>query len=241
MRRNINNQRGQVALIMVLIITVVGAIVVSFAGRVTSETRMQSILTDSSSAFLTAQSGLEEAMKKQTSVTNLDLSGKSYNVNLSEVGKDALVANEVSPGTAVEVVLTGGVGLTGVRVLWSSLTSKKATILVSVVGASSTRDFAYDTEGNNGFTKVTEGAAQEIAIGPTDNLVRVTVFGGAARVIVEPVGGLFPAQTLKYQSSGAVGLGNKQTVYGLEYEESKVNRLPEIFDYALFSYGSIIQ
>ena len=251
MRKLRNLQSGQVALIMVLIVTIISAIVVSLAGRVTSESRVQNIFTDSSRAFLAAQSGIEDALKKQSSVPATEINGNSYAVGLTEVGGSEMVSELMLSGTTMEIVLTGSVNLTGIKVYWSMTDTDKSSVLVSIVNPATMRDFAYDTEGKNGFTMAGAGGVfagvnytyktDEIGILSGDSLLRVTVYGGSSKVAVEPIGGNFPTQILKYKSSGSAGTGDKKVVYGLEYEESKAKKLPEIFDYALFSYGTIIQ
>ena len=52
---------GQIALILVLIMTVVGTAAISLAGRTVVETRVQEINVDSTQAMLAAEAGLEQA------------------------------------------------------------------------------------------------------------------------------------------------------------------------------------
>lgn len=248
---NKHKHRGQVALIMVLVMTIVSAIVISFAGRATVETRVQNMMTNSSKAFLTAQSGIENALQKKIDMNETLDEERSYNVVLSDDGKELILSNEVSPGTSIEVALEGGIGLTGLKIYWSSAESTNSALYISMVGDDSIKDYAYDTTGEKGFTKALIGGTlngvefehttAEIPVTGAEKIARITVFGSNTLLGVEPVGGTFPAQTLKIRSSSTVGQGDKKAAYGLQYEEAKFNKVPEVFDYAVFSYGSVAQ
>jgi len=243
---------GQVALVMVLIMTVVSAVVVSVAGRVTTETRIQQLSKDSSEAFLTAQSGLEEAVSRQESLNTTAVGeDRSYKVTLENIGQDGLLTDRVSAGSSIDIVLNGSASLQGVRIYWKSVTSSPSALFVSKVMDSSIVDLAYDTTGENGFTRVTSGGTlngvefthvtNQIDLDATVRRIRVFVYGGAAILGFQPVGDTLPVQVVSYKSEGSVGTGAETIRYGLNYEESRDKRTPEVFDYALFSYGSIIQ
>lgn len=243
---------GQVALVMVLIMTVVSAVVVSVAGRVTTETRIQQLSKDSSDAFLAAQSGLEEAVSRQESLntTTID-TDRSYKVTLENKGQEGLLTDRISSGTSIDIVLNASPSLQGIRVYWKSVTSSPSALFVSKITDDDIEDFAYDTTGENGFTLVSEGGTLNgveftHATNPIDLTVdvkrlRVSLYGGAAILGFQPIGDVLPVQVVSYKSEGVVGTGADTVRYGLNYEESRDKRTPEVFDYALFSYGSIIQ
>ena len=247
----IKTHSGQVALVMVLIMTVVSAVVVSVAGRTTNETRMQRLSKDSSDAFLTAQEGLEDALSKQTGVSNGIDTDKSYTVTLENKGQDGLLTEKMSPGTSMDIVLNASALLQGIKVYWRSATSTPVSILVSKISGDLVTETAYDTLGLNGFSQVSVGGTlsgvsfshvtPQIGIDSSVSRVRVTVFGESAFLGIEPVGDTLPVQTVSYKSEARVGSGDEKVKYGLLYEESKDKRTPEVFDYALFSFGTIIQ
>ncbi len=243
---------GQVALVMVLIMTVVSAVVVSVAGRVTTETRIQQLSKESSDAFLTAQSGLEEAISRQESLnTTLVGEDRSYKVTLENKGQDGLLTDRVSSGSSIDIVLNGSAALQGIKIYWKSTTSSPSALFVSKISDNQIIDMAYDTTGENGFTRVTANGTlngveftnvtDQISLDPTIKRVRVSVYGGPAILGFQPIGDILPVQIVSYKSEGTVGVGSQTVRYGLNYEESRDKRTPEVFDYALFSFGSIIQ
>jgi hypothetical protein len=247
---NKTNNRGQVALVMVLIMTVVSAVVVSVASRTTSETRIQRLSKDSSDAFLTAQAGLEEALSRQEAVSLSD-SDKSYTVTLNNTGQNGLLTDKISSGSSVDLVLNASPLLQGVKVYWKSANGLPVSLLITKYGNGQITDYAYDTLGVNGFTAAPFGGSlssssfpygtPQINIDTTITKVKVTVFGDSAFLGIEPIGDVLPIQTINYKSEASVGTGLSKVKYGLEYQEAKNAKVPEVFDYALFSLGTIIQ
>lgn len=243
--------KGQVALVMVLIMTVVSAVVVSVAGRTTEETKMQRLSKDSTDAFLTAQAGLEDAISKQAGVASEVGEDKSYVVVLENKGQEGVLTEKVSAGTSVDIALNASPLLEAVRIYWKSTSSSPSAILVSKFSPSLITELAYDTLGLNGFSQVSTGGVlsgtafpyvtPQIGLDTSITRVRVTVLGEAAFLGIEPIGDTLPVQTVSFKSEANVGLGNEKVKYGLLYEESKNAKTPEVFDYALFSFGSIIQ
>ena len=242
---------GQVALIMVLIMTVVSAVVVSVAARISSETNLQRQSKDSTEAFLTAQAGLEDAQSKKADVTGNLGGDKSYAVTLENKGQEGLLTDKIVPGTSLDIVLNGSQLLQAIKVYWKPATSSPSAILVTKLTSNAVADMAFDSLQANGFTKVTTNGVlsgvsfpyvtPQIAVDSTVTRVRITVYGAPAFLGIEPVGELLPIQTISYKSEANVGLSDEKIKYGLQYEESKNARTPEVFDYALFSMGTIIQ
>lgn len=242
--------RGQVALIMVLIMTVVSAVVVSIAGKTSNESNLQRLSKESEDAFLSAQEGLEDALARQSSVTSPP-GDKTYTVSLENLGQTGLLTEKVNSGTSVDVVMDSATMPQGFKIYWKPATASPSSILVSKISSSLITEVAYDTLGANGFTKVLSGGnlngsifpyvSPEISLDSTVLRVRVTVLGGSTFLGIEPVVGNLPIQTVSYKAESSVGSSNGKVKYGLVYEESKDSRTPEVFDYALFSLGSIIQ
>jgi len=246
------NDSGQAALVMVLIMTIISAAVISFAGRVTTEVRLQNMMTEGTNAFLVAQTGLEEAIQKKGAIDNVLTEGGSYEVAFGEEGMPGVMTDSLPPGSILEVVTSGGGGsLTGARVYWDSAGALPAAIFVTVDSGDVIQDYAYDTKGENGFVKVSSGGVlngvsfenmtPELPLYLNSKSIKIALFGSVAKIGVSPVGGMFPAQSLRYKSSSSVGQSDKKTRYGLEYEESAKGKIPEIFDYVMFSNGAIIQ
>ncbi|KKT30367.1 MAG: hypothetical protein UW16_C0012G0018 [Microgenomates group bacterium GW2011_GWC1_44_10] len=246
---------GQVALIVVLIMTVVSAMAVSVASRSTLETRIQQMNVENLEAQLTAQSGLENAVAKNQAISDGTLGdGKMYSVSLSDVGSTGISSETISAGEVFEVNLEGSVGVTGVKIYWKKAGgSSTPAIFVSDIRANQIVDYAYDINGSNGFTVAGAGGSIDgvtydyatsapIAIGNNSKKLRITVLGASALLGIEPIGGIFPAQTSKFRAIADVAATDQKVVrYGIEYIESKTDQLPSVFDNVLFSGGSIVQ
>jgi hypothetical protein len=246
---------GQVALVMVLIMTVVSAVAVSLAGRSTVDTRIQQMNVENTEALLTAQAGLEESIAKGIPVSGpLGVNGQ-YQVFLEERGSTGITSETINPGQVLEVNLEGVTDVSGIKIYWRAATAGGTpAIFVSDVRESGLIDYAFDTNGTGGFTTVVSGGSFagvnydyvtpspiSIAAGVSRKLV-ITVLGSAASLGVEPVGGELPSQVANYRAVGEVSSSTENTVkYGIEYDESKTDQLPPVFDYVLFSGGSISQ
>lgn len=245
---------GQVALIMVLIMTVISAVAVSMAGRATVETSVQEVDTQSSEAMLAASAGLEQASIAESNLSGVLETGKGFNVTVDTEGTNGVLSDKINPGQTLDVNLSGATGLTGVRVYWSPASSQdNPSLFISDVRTDRIVDYAYDSVGANGFTKVSSGGnlngtlfsyvipAPISLSAATEKELRIVVLGGAAFVGVEPIGGSLPPQTRTYRSVGSVERGDSSVKYGIEYKESATDEVPSVFDYALFASGSIIQ
>ncbi len=246
------NHSGQVALVMVLIMTVISAVAVSVAGRSTVETRVQQLNIDNTQAILTAQAGLEEAISQDSEVSGY-LGENQYTVTKGDVGADSITTDKIDTGESIEVNLEGAIGITGVKVYWKSAApGGNPAVFVTEIRADKGIDYAYDTDGTGGFTKIVAGGSLSgvsydyvtpvipVTVGTSIKL-RVTALVDAAIIGVEPVGGTLPAQSTDYKSVANLITGETTLKYGVEYIESKSDLLPTVFDYALFSNGSIVQ
>lgn len=242
--------KGQVALVLVLIMTVVSALAVSLASRSTIDTRIQQTESESSRALLFAQTGIEQLIMNPVAPTS-GAPDTSYYAVKSDVGSNSYEVGLVETGSAVEVNLVGAVNLTGFAVYWGPGSSGgQPAVLISLVESSGKMtDYAYDYGGLNGFTAAgagSEGYAKTSGTVPvTDAItkVRITVLGVPALLKVVPVGAgaLFPSQIKSIKSIGSVQSDSNKVKYGLQYDESSTDTIPAVFDYALFSGGSIIQ
>ena len=253
MKKNTLNQPGQVALIMVLIMTVVSAVAVSVASRSTVETRIQQMNIDNTQAILTAQAGLESAITKDSEVSGSLGTGKDYAVIVADNGSSAMTTEKTGVGETIEVNMVGASGVTGVKVYWKpAVAGEKPGIIVSELRSNKGIDFAYDPEGAGSFTQVLAGGSLSgisysyvtptiPVISGTTLKLRITVLGYDALLGIEPVGGILPAQTRDYKSVADLTSGETKLKYGVEYVESKVDQLPSIYDYVMFSGGAIIQ
>ncbi len=250
----INKQhKGQVALVLVLIMTIVSALAVSLATRSTVDTRIQQTETNSVQALVLAQSGIEQMLMNPSSTT---ISTPSYSASLVDTGMTTFSTGRIDPGSTVELNISGAdfVTLTGFSVYWKNdvgnVGGQPALFISLVNNAGVITDFAYDYSGLNGFTAALDGSGlgfekrtPKINLAATVSKVRITVLGAPAFMEIIPLdsGAIFPSQQKSIQSIGNVQSGSENIKYGLQYDESTSDTVPSIFDYALFSGGTIIQ
>lgn len=248
--------RGQVALIMVLIMTVVSAIAVSVAGRSTTESRIQQQDVESKEALLTAQSGLEKALTLDANVTGTVDTG-TFDVVRTDTGSTGILTDKVLPGEQIEVNLSGlDAGTTAIKVHWkAAVAGEVPAIFVSDIQSTLTKDYAFSGDAadqTRGFAVPVAGgtwsgvvwtySTTQIPVTPgTSLLLHITVLGKPALLGIRAIGGTntFPAQTTAFKSVGTVTSTDTAIKYGIEYTESKTNLIPGVFDYALFSLGTI--
>ena len=245
----LNNQKGQVALVLVLVMTVVSALAVSLASRSTVDTRIQQIETASVQALTYAQTGIERLVLSPESSTVSDANFLSVK---TQRGEEFFETGRVDSGSTVEVNLTGALNLTGFSVYWKpdvGSVGKKPAVFVSLLNDNGVvKDEAYDYDGVNGFTAGQDGSSegyekktQVVALSSDIKMIRITTLGCASLLKIIPVGGLFPAQVVSIKSIGSVMSDANSIKYGLQYDESSSDTVPGVFDYALFSGGSINQ
>lgn len=245
--------KGQVALVLVLIMTIVSALAVSLASRSTVDTRIQQTETNSVQALLLAQTGVEQMLMNPS---NTSITTASYSANLVNTGTDKFATGRIDPGSTVELNLSGAdySTLTGFSVYWKADVGSpggQPAIYISLISSTGViTDYAFDYLGNNGFTAAGDGSGlgfekktPKINLSATISKVRISVLGSPALMEIVPLdsGAIFPSQQKSIQSVGNVQLAGSNVKYGLQYDESTSDTIPAVFDYALFSGGSIIQ
>lgn len=247
-----SQHKGQVALILVLIMTVASALAVSLASRSTVDTRIQQTESESMQALLFAQTGLEQLVLNPGSTT-VGAPNTNYYAVTSDVGTDSLIVGLLKTGSTVDVNLVGATNLSGLAVYWGpengSPLSTPAVLISLIESSGKITDYAFDYSGLNGFTPALAGDVDypkttgTLTLNGNEIDARITVLGSAALLKIVPIGfgALFPAQIKSSSSIGSVQSDANAVKYGLRYEESSIDSSPTVFDYALFSGGSIIQ
>jgi hypothetical protein len=244
--------KGQVALILVLIMTVVSALAVSLASRSTVDTRIQESESEGVQALLFAQTGLEQLIMNPAPSTAPD---PNFFAVMSEVGSESVETGIVPTGSIFELNLEeADYGkLSAFSVYWgpdeANQNGKPAIFISLVESTGKITDYAYDYDGLNGFTPATVVSGSyprtsgNILLNNRVRKVRFTALGTAARFRIVPVGSgaIFPSQIRSIKSVGSVASDNNTVKYGLQYDESATPGVPPVFDYALFSGGSISQ
>lgn len=243
--------KGQAAMVLVLIMTAVSALAVSLASRSTIDTKIQKTETEGVQALLFAQTGLEQLIMNPVAPTSGAPDTNYYAVS-SDTGNTGLEVALVEKGSTVEINLAGSANLNGITVSWGSVNSgEEPAVLISLIdsfGVITDKAFAYNSD--NGFTPAGNGSggyaktSGTVAVTVDDTKARITVLGFPARLKIVPVGGAgasFAYQTKSIKSTGSVLSVDKNVKYGLQYDESLADSVPTVFDYALFSGGSINQ
>ena len=247
------NHSGQVALIMVLIMTVISAVAVSVASRSTVETRIQQMNVENTEALLTAQAGLEESIAKRNPVSGTFGTGE-YQVSLNEAETGSEISEKINPGETLEINLDGAAGVTGLKIFWKpAILGSSTAIFVSDIRSDQTLNYAYDTNGSNGFAPALAAETLEgvnynyttpvLVVEPgVSEKLKITVLGSSVFLGIQPVGGLLSPQSTNFRAVADVASTNQNVVkYGIEYVESKSDQVPSVFGYVLFSGGSIVQ
>lgn len=245
-----DQHKGQVALVLVLVMTVASALAVSLASRSTVDTRIQQTETQSVQALLNAQTGIEQLILNQNDSL---ATGVDYRAERTDIGSNSFDVGRVDSGSSVEINLEGAdPGLTGFKVYWKPDTgnpSAQPAVFVSLIdNVGVISDHVYDYSGNNGFTAASDTteygykkSTLNISLPSNISKIRITTLGSAALMKVVPTGASFPPQARSIKSVGSVNSEDKTVKYGLQYNESLKDTVPAVFDYALFSGGSIIQ
>ncbi len=247
----INNRedKGQVALILVLITTVVSALAVSLASRSTVDTKIQQTEAEGVQALLFAQSGLEQLILNPNESAVQDT---NYSATKSDSGIDSLETGLMETGSSVELTLGTVNSLSSFSVYWGpddGNPSGKPAIFISLIektGKISDKAFDYDNLNNFTAGKVVSGVyprwTDTIGLNSNVSKIRITVLGSSALLKVIPAEGeAFPSQLKSIKSIGSVSSDNNIVKYGLQYDESTFDTVPSVFDYALFSGGQIVQ
>ena len=254
----IKNSSGLVALVLVLIMTIVGAAAVSLAGRTVVETRIQEVNIDSSQARLAAEAGLEQALKVAPTGSlegSID-ANTSYSVTDQTTGTSNSIIGPVKSGEIWEINLVGAVG-GSVNLYWESSPEGGAVrgVYVSVVNPTGITDYAIAPNGfGQGFDsglistnqslsgKVFDNKVSVSYVAGTSSAMRVMVLGGDTILGFQAGGGgSLTAQIRQKTAVGVVTRGTESVKQGLGYYESVTDQVPSVFGYALYSGTTIVQ
>jgi len=250
-------EKGQVALIVVLAVTVVGTLAVSLASRTTTALRTEGRDIEGIQALKGAESGVEEALFNEESATGL-VGDVKYNASYDCVGDGGFVsAGLVQPGDVMEVQVEGAVSKpTGLRVYFSSQAGSALKVArYDDSGASYSVDYMTvesdaSRMSDNGFDDLAESVGYTFAgvsfgnrfdVSPSTvdtSFFRIMVLYEASMVGVEPLGGDLPNQQVVISSTGAVEDTNTKRSVELRKEKERV---PAVFDHVLYSNSTLVQ
>ena len=249
----VKRDSGQIALMLVLIMTVIGTAAISLAGRTVVETRVQEVNVDSSQAMLAAESGLERALAPTPVLSGTVGTNATFNVTDQTTGTSYAIVGPFANGEIWEINLSGFSGQ--LNLYWDSAPTSGGARGVYVSGVHSTGilDNAYAPSGfGNGFTTPDTGSYslggrnftyRRLAVPYTagSTVMRVMMLGGDTILGFQAGTGTLTAQVRQLTSVGTVARGNESIKQGLGYYESVTDQVPGVFDFALYSGGDIVQ
>lgn len=266
MKDDRRDEHGQVALIVVLVLVVMGVIVLSVVSRSVSDLRLAGVEQSSSQALKAAEAGIEEALR------NISIGGSfegtvneaSFETQAESEGADGQVTNiSIEPGEVVEINLTGSVSPpTSLDIYWADRaeSNESPTGAVEVIKYQQFSDsdyrtahYAFDPDAtrrasNNfaaatvnpgSFMGVSFGARANVPIVAEDVIVRVRMLYNRGKIGVSPlpIGSLLPDQTYRIVSTGSTTDGVVRKVEAVR----TLPVLPVVFDAALYSGGQLSQ
>jgi len=261
---------GQVALILVLAISVAGALAVSLVSRTTTNLRTQELDIESAKALKAAESGVEEALLIGGMVSNTTLGDTSYVVGYESTGGDGSVSVDVlQPGDVLEVLVDGAdATLTSLDIYFTSMGSDSALKIGEyLVDETPPEPFDYSVDyfavdGNaarravNNFSvpesvgysflgvdfshKTTIDVNVDDFSPPVTKIVRIKVLYAGTRIGVSPV----PAGSALPGQQVMVSSTGTFTDSGVMRKinlRKESERLPAVFDQVLYSGSGLVQ
>lgn len=247
---------GQVALIIVLAVTVAGTLAVSLASRTTTGLRTGGRDTEGVQALKGAESGVEEALYSEGAVEG-NVGEVSYSASYDEVGEGGFVsAGLVEAGDVIEIEVEGSASKpTGLRIYFSS--QEGAALKVARYdsdGSSYGVDYVTvesdaDRRADNSFEELADATGYDFGGVNFANrfdvdsetetfFFRVMVLYAPSFIGVEPLGGNLPDQQVVVAGTGAVDETN--IVRKVELKKEK-ERVPAVFDRVLYSNSAVVQ
>jgi Tfp pilus assembly protein PilX len=264
MLKMMKQSAGQAVLMVLLVAAIALGLGLSIISQSTTDIRISQQEQESARAFNAAEAGIETALRSLSSVTlgepqSLEVGEGDINVEYTVTGTEFLEGT-FSENASVQVILGGSVNT--VTIEWVDKDSGQenpgncsgvsatsggtaASILVSVVDDNyEVRRYALNAcslNASNGLTDVaTAGAGQylrsyELAVGANDSLLRVRPLYNSASVRITAVNPL-PVQGYVIDSKAQSPTQEAKAIEVTRWEPATAS----VFDYVLFSGGSII-
>jgi len=238
-------QKGQVILVVLLIMLAVGTIALSVASRSIVDVSLTKQEEEKIRAFSAAEAGVEDlltgglAVALESGVVEGDI---PYKYEVSEVGagtggyelEEALQNGEVIQIPIDELA-------DEVKVCWGKSGEESAAVEISVFKAGNVERFAYNAGGitdPNGFAVASgaEGGYSACANADTSSasFMRIKVLYNSASLSIKPTAGSLPAQAYKVRVTASEG----ESSAAVEVTE-RVQVYSPVFDYVLWSGGGI--
>ncbi len=258
-----NKEKGQIALIVILVMVVIGTIALSVASRSVTDVDISRQEEEKIRAFSAAEAGIEDLLAQ--GLGNVALSGENIEIGS---GIDALEYDyEITPfgaggsgyelggplknGETTEIKLEGGTNLISLELYWDIGEDPKPALEVSVFNSdNSISRYAFkardDTTSNDfeeaeaasDFGERDYRSSKSISLGPNALFVRVKALYNQTYLGVKPTGQL-PVQAYKARVNAREG----EAAAALEVVQAVESQIPvaPVFDYVLWSGEEIVK
>lgn len=253
-----SSQRGQVGVVILLIMVVLLTVGLSIASRSTQELFLTQQNVDSTRVFNAAEAGIDQALSTSFDFQGEQTSGEIANFNDADIAVDYNVKKVTQLETrlfemiSVKVDVTGNNG-NGIVIEWSKIdncaTEDVASLIASVYydDAGTTRVRHYPLRGcdrSDNFLAATsintDGYRRRYTLPLTTNdlFVRIKPVYNDTHVRVTGSGWTLPVQYYNVRSEATNSLGNETRIVEVN---RTLNAAPSIFDYAVFSNTTIVK
>jgi len=233
-----NKKSGQVALTVLLVMVVVLTIGLSLISHSVTDISISKDEEEAMRAFSAAEAGIEEALKQDDlaawAPSTVTVGGTTATVTVSEekdVKERSIEQNEFT-----NIDLNGPVNLT---IAWGDDSVALEAVVYDT--NNNVERYAYSLAGTcaDGFWPADPGPEATIDItNPNADLMRIRPLCGAATIDISVNSGSLPTQEYIVDSRAAVGGETEEKTSAIEVTRT-VEALPSIFDYVLFSKGSL--
>ncbi|MCM8787836.1 MAG: pilus assembly PilX N-terminal domain-containing protein [Candidatus Omnitrophica bacterium] len=247
------NKKGQIALIIVLIMIVVLTIGLALISRSLTDIKISEDEKESLRAFSAAEAGIEEALRNigaySGGETTIQVEDTNVTIKVEETGEGTQLTLE--HGEVMNILLPDGPPseLNSLKIYWTLLAnneenSNPAAVEIAVYKNDfSFNRFAYNGYGSsrdNNFDEAGSGeegfrSLANISLSSQVRLVRIRPFYNRATVRVNSNSGNLPVQVYNITSTATYG---EEKISRVEVART-VPVLPPIFDYVLFSKGNL--
>lgn len=254
-----NSRKGQVGIIILLIVVVMSTIGISVISRSTTDVSISNSAENANRALDAAESGAEQALANAAalnpndnqpvtgSITSIPNINVQYTVNKSDI-LDTVVEEGFSAALDVRGAPAGG----NLSINWSRQTAcagqTPASLVITIYATPGTSpayrkvyagacaqtptdNFPIAGAGSNGFFRQTV-----VALNSTDALVRIRPVYNQTALRVASVGWNLPVQQFQISATAQNTLSNETKALQVTLT---LPAAPSIFDFTLFAGGSI--
>lgn len=253
-----SSQRGQVGVVVLLIMVVLLTVGLSLASRSTQELFLTQQNVDSTRVFNAAEAGIDQALSTSFTFEGEQATGAIDNFNNSDIDVDYQITKMYQLETrlfemvSVEVDVTGNNG-SGLVIEWSRLddcaTEDVASLLASVYydDAGTTRVRHYPLQGcsrGDNFLAASNVNADgyrrqyDLPLTADDLFVRIKPLYNDTHIRVTGDGWQLPVQYYNVRSEARNNAGNETRIVEVN---RTLDAAPSVFDYAVFSQTTLVK